>query len=110
MEEILGQENIKEDWEKIVALRENELLEGQVKKNHEADEEPEAETALATMRRPAQKFSENSFAYWTALANTSVRRYVSFAVMPATQSQMQRLVAQPSIKEVVLQEGSARLA
>ena len=109
VDEILEQENIKEDWEKIVALRENELLEGQVKKKLEEDEEPEAETALATMRWPAQEFSENSFAYWAALANTSVRRYVSFVVMPTTQSQMQRLVAQSSIKDVVLQEGSAKL-
>ena len=66
-------------------------------------------TVLASMRKPPTAFSEHSLGYWTSLANTSVRRHVSFVVVPGTQGQMQRLVAQSSLKDLEREEGKKSL-
>lgn len=100
---------IKEDWDRVVATRENELTAEQALLKTAGDGEnlpAEDESALAVLRKPPTDFKENSLPYWKALANTSVRRYVSFAVKPTTQSAMSRLVGQSALKDVVVNEGS----
>ena len=57
------------------------------------------------MRRAANEFVENSQEYWNSLANTTVRRYVSCMVLPATQGQMQRELTNSCLKDVIVPEG-----
>lgn len=106
VDELFEQASIKEEWDKIVALRQNELMKEQVKSTGPETEEKEEETARATMRKPPTEFTENSMAYWTALAKTSVRRFIPFAVMPSTKAQTQRLVSQCALKDISLNQGS----
>ena len=97
------------DWSKVVSMRENELMEEAVKDKMDQEAPEEEPTVLASMRKPPTAFSEHSLGYWTSLANTSVRRHVSFVVVPGTQGQMQRLVAQSSLKDLEREEGKKSL-
>lgn len=107
MDEVFEIQSIKEDWEKVTSCRENEILEEQARKQVDvpAEAEPEEATPLSAMRRPATEFPEHSHAFWRALGNTAVRRYVTFATLPSTQTQIQRDVSQCALKDVVLPEG-----
>ncbi|CAJ1454983.1 unnamed protein product [Effrenium voratum] len=103
--EVTEHDSIREDWSKVVSMRENELMEEAVKDKMDQEALEEEPTVLASMRKPPTAFSEHSLGYWTSLANTSVRRHVSFVVVPGTQGQMQRLVAQSSLKDLEREEG-----
>ena len=107
VDEVMELPQTKEDCDRVVACRENKLVNEQAKKKTE-DEAGSAdeETPLAVLRKPATDFKEHSLPYWKAMANTSVRGYVTFAVKPGTQSQMTRLVSQSALKDIVLNEGS----
>lgn len=109
VEETLEAEGLAEDWKKIAAMRENELAEEELARKARAGESmedpaPEA-TALTNMRQPSTQFAENSESYWLSLANATVRRLVSFVVVPATQGQVQRVVSQSALKDIDLPEG-----
>lgn len=108
IDEVMELPQVKEEWDRLLALRENELV------NEKAAASAvdggsltaaEEETPLSTMRRPPTDFSEHSMQYWKAVANTSVRRYITFSCMPSTQSQMTRIVSQSPLKDCVLNEG-----
>ena len=111
-------EVLKEKWGQVEQLRTNELAglaEEKVKLRRETEpeetpEDPDAGTALAQMRKPASSFTEETEAYWLAVANEMVRRFVSFMVLPETQNQMMQLVAQSVLKDVEVVAGSTCLA
>ena len=113
MEELFEMASVKEDWDKVVSQRENELVTEATKNKLQDDPSAaaaeEGEASLQLLRKPPSEFKEHSLPYWKALANTSVRRYVSFSTKPSTQAAMTRLVAQSSLKDTVLNEGSKRL-
>ena len=99
-------DQVGEDWKKITALRENEIVEAEVKSKAEEDVGATEEvTGLAAIRTAPADFTEGSEAYWMALANASTRRTVSFGILPKTQTAVQRLVAQSALKDVELTEG-----
>lgn len=107
IDEVMELPQIKEEWDRLLALRENELVNEKAAASA-ADGgslEAEEETPLSTMRRPPTDFQEYSMQYWKAVANTSVRRYITFSCMPSTQSQMTRIVSQSPLKDCVLNEG-----
>ncbi len=105
-EEALDADQIGEDWKKIVAMRDNEIVEAEVKaKGEEKSGETEVESGLEAMRRAPADFTEGSEAYWMALANASARRVVTFAVLPKSQTAVHRVVAQSALKDVELTEG-----
>ena len=107
VDDVMELPQIKKDWDRMVACRENELVNEQAKRKTEDEAGPADEEApLAVLRKPPTDFKEHSLPYWKAMANTSVRRYVTFAVKPGTQSQMTRLVSQSALKDIVLNEGS----
>ena len=107
VEEVAENEIIKEEWSKVISIRENEVAEQKVRDKMEDQEDGDApaETALHQMRRAANEFVENSQEYWNSLANTTVRRYVSCMVLPATQGQMQRELTNSCLKDVIVPEG-----
>ena len=113
VEELFEMASVKEDWDKVVSQRENELVTEATKNKLQDDPSAaaaeEGEASLQLLRKPPSEFKEHSLPYWKALANTSVRRYVSFSTKPSTQAAMTRLVAQSSLKDTVLNEGSKRL-
>ena len=107
-EECAENECIKEEWDKVIAVRDNEILEANVKDKMDVDKEDksaEGDTALSQMRRPATEFTENSQEYWNSLANSTVRRYVSLQVLPSTQQQIVRAIQQSTLQEVLVPEG-----
>lgn len=115
MEEVMENEVLKEKWDQVEQLRTNELAEEKVKLRREAEpeetpEDTDAGTALAQMRKPASSFTEETEAYWLAVANEMVRRFVSFMVLPETQNQMMQLVTQSVLKDVEVVAGSTCLA
>ena len=92
----------------MIAVRDNEILEANVKDKMDVDKEEnagEGDTALSQMRRPATEFTENSQEYWNSLANSTVRRYVSLQVLPSTQQQIVRAIQQSTLQEVLVPEG-----
>ncbi|CAK9074935.1 Modification methylase SsoII (M.SsoII) (Cytosine-specific methyltransferase SsoII) [Durusdinium trenchii] len=110
MDEVMENEVIKEAWDKVVALRENELTEQEVKEKASEAQEPEGEeTSIAKMRKAPTSYTENSHQYWLAVANASVRRLLSFVVLPTTQRSMELAVGQSALKDVVVEAGSKRL-
>jgi hypothetical protein len=107
VDDVMELPQIKKDWDRMVACRENELVNEQAKRKTEDEARPADEEApLAVLPTPPTDFKEHSLPYWKAIANTSVRRYVTFAVKPGTQSQKTRLVSQSALKDIVLNEGS----
>jgi hypothetical protein len=106
-EDATEHEQIKEEWDKVVACRENEILEATVKDKMETEnpEGEEADSAISQMRRPATEFVENSQEYWNSLANSTVRRYISLVVLPSSQGQIIRTLQQSALKEIIITEG-----
>ena len=69
-EELLEMDGVSECWKAIAAKRENELNEEAVRAKAQQQEQEQPEpSVLATMRKPAASFTENSDAYWLSLAN-----------------------------------------
>ena len=70
VEEVAENEIIKEEWSKVISIRENEVAEQKVRDKMEDQEDGDApaETALHQMRRAANEFVENSQEYWNNLA------------------------------------------
>ena len=90
----------------LCKVRDNEIVEAEVKaKGEEKSGKTEVESGLEAMRRAPADFTEGSEAYWMALANASARRVVTFAVLPKSQTAVQRVVAQSALKDVELTEG-----
>ena len=59
-EECAENDSIKEEWDKVIAVRDNEILEANVKDKMDVDKEEnagEGDTALSQMRRPATEFT-----------------------------------------------------
>ena len=115
MEEVLENETLKEKWGEIEQLRVNELAEEkarlkQAAEPEETPEDPDAGTALVQKRKAPSSFTEDSEAYWLAVAHETVRRFVAFMVLPDTQNQMMLLVAQSVLKDVKLEAGTRRQA
>ena len=99
-EDATEHEQIKEEWDKVVACR-------AVKDKMETEnpEGEEADSAISQMRRPATEFVENSQEYWNSLANSTVRRYISLVVLPSSQGQIIRTLQQSALKEIIITEG-----
>ncbi|CAL1162137.1 unnamed protein product [Cladocopium goreaui] len=106
-EDATEHEQIKEEWDKVVACRENEILEATVKDKMETEnpEGEEADSAISQMRRLATEFVEKSQEYWNSLANSTVRRYISLVVLPSSQGQIIRILQQRALKEIITTEG-----
>ena len=79
--EVFEQESITKAWEQVVSQLENEKA-AEKAKNAVPEETPEESEhpELAEMRKPASEFPEDSPAYWLAMANTMVRRYLHFSI------------------------------
>ena len=98
MEEVLENETLKEKWGEIEQLRVNELAEEkarlkQAAEPEETPEDPDAGTALVQMRKAPSSFTEDSEAYWLAVANETVRRFVtSWDEAPSRPSNVCRLL------------------
>jgi hypothetical protein len=107
IDEVMELPPVKEEWDRLLALRENEMVNEKAAASavDGGSLTAEEETPLSTMRRPPTDFKEHSMQYWKAVANTSVRRYITFSCTPATQTQMTRIVSQSPLKDCVLNEG-----
>ena len=67
VDEVMELPQTKEDWDRVVACRENELVNEQAKKKTEDEAGPaDEETPLAVLRKPPTDFKEHSLPYWKA--------------------------------------------
>ena len=112
VQEVLDHETIQMEWKKVCDVREKEItqLKAQQKEQEGDKPEDEAETdggtsaAVKAMRRPATEFPEHSPGYWASVANSTVRRYITLEVRPATQANMKLAVEQSTLTQVEIKE------
>ena len=69
---------------------------------HDADETTKAVNAA---RAAPTSLAKGTPAYWRAVANGTVRSYVTFAVEPKTRDQVATIVSQSALKDVDVETG-----
>ena len=83
-EQVFEQEPVKEAWQAIVREIAKELEERNALQR-KAEEEPEQEEEeLATVRKAPTSFPLHSASYWRAVANQTVRTYITLVPEPKT--------------------------
>lgn len=96
-EVIMELDSINERWQQVVATRQNELAQDQAKMetSKDIDEESQDEEALLNQARKAPNtLKQGSPSYWRAVANKSVRMYLTFVTEGKNDSQLQLQVSQ----------------
>ena len=95
-EVVLELDSINERWQQVIAMRQNELAQNQAKEAELSDgEDSQDEEALLTEARKAPNtLKQGSPSYWRAVANKSVRMYLTFVTEGKNDSQLQLQVSQ----------------
>ena len=92
-------DSVNERWQQVVAMRQNEIAQEQAavatgNDDDEAEESHGEEAALAEARKAPNTLQQGSPSYWRAVANKSVRMYLTFATEGKNDSQLQLQVSQ----------------
>ena len=101
VEALMEHENVKELWSQVQSQLANEAAERlalQKGQNAEAESEPEEEVVL--IRKNPQSFALHSPSYWRAVANASVRTYVSVMPEPKTTDGVAQAISQCNLKSI----------
>ncbi|CAE7656878.1 unnamed protein product, partial [Symbiodinium necroappetens] len=116
-DQVLEHQQVKSRWDDIVLMLKKEKEErdaaeklrkeeataaGEDGDRHDADETTKAVNAA---RAAPTSLAKGTPAYWRAVANGTVRSYVTFAVEPKTQDQVATIVSQSSLKDLDLETG-----
>ena len=107
-EGVLEHESVKEQVDKIVALLKDEEAEQKALQTVTAGDSAGAEEPvdeLEEVRKPPSQHSQGSEKYWKAVANQTVRTYVSLHVLPKTLEGVISVVSQSSLKEYLGEGG-----
>ena len=101
VEALMEHENVKELWSQAQSQLANEAAERlalQKGQNAAAESEPEEEVVL--IRKNPQSFALHSPSYWRAVANASVRAYVSVMPEPKTTDGVAQAISQCNLKSI----------
>lgn len=98
-EVLMELDSVNERWQQVVAMRQNEVAQEQAavatgNDDDEAEESHGEEAALAEARKAPNTLQQGSPSYWRAVANKSVRMYLTFATEGKNDSQLQLQVSQ----------------
>ena len=105
-EQVFEQEPVKEAWQAIVREIAKELEERNALQR-KAEEEPEQEEKeLATVRKAPTSFPLHSASYWRAVANQTVRTYITLVPEPKTLEGVVTAIEQSSLKSIAGTQGS----
>ena len=98
---LLEIDSLKDKWDEVIALRQNEIDEMKAGAKDESGEASVEEDSTLLDSKLLEKAHQNpqhctlhSPAYWRSVANQSVRTYVSFHVEPTTEHGLVQLVDQ----------------
>ena len=105
-EQVFEQEPVKEAWQAIVREIAKELEERNALQR-KAEEEPEQEEEeLATVGKAPTSFPLHSASYWRAVANQTVRTYITLVPEPKTLEGVVTAIEQSSLKSIAGTPGS----
>jgi hypothetical protein len=96
-EVILELDSVSERWQQVTAMRQNELAQEQASNepmDSEAEETQDEEALLTEARKAPNTLKQGSPSYWRAVANKSVRMYLTFVTEGKNDSQLQLQVSQ----------------
>ena len=96
-EVILELDSVSERWQQVTAMRQNELAQEQASNepmDSEAEETQDEEALLTEARKAPNTLKHGSPSYWRAVANKSVRMYLTFVTEGKNDSQLQLQVSQ----------------
>ena len=97
LEVLMELDSVNERWQQVVAMRQNEIAQEQAMVTgieDEAEESHDDEAALAEARKAPNTLQQGSPSYWRAVANKSVRMYLTFVTEGKNDSQLQLQVSQ----------------
>eukprot|EP00435_Cladocopium_sp_Y103_P050067 s89_g15.t1 len=101
VEAVLEHENVQEKWKKVEAQLANEAAEREAKlKGAKSDESSEPEEETVVIRKSPNAFALHSPAYWRAVANATVRTYISLSQEPKTLDALSSAIAQSNLKNI----------
>ena len=90
-------DSVNERWQQVLSMRQNELAQDQAAMatgNSEAEESHDEDAALTEARKAPNTLKQGSPSYWRAVANKSVRMYLTFVTEGRNDSQLQLHVSQ----------------
>ena len=101
VEAVMEHESIQEKWKKIENQLSNEAAEREaLAKAGQAASDGEDEPEEVVMRKAPNAFALHSPAYWRAVANATVRTYISLTPEPRTQEAVTTAIAQGNLKNI----------
>ena len=106
-EQVLEQDPVKEAWQKVTVqlAQESEERKASAQTTEDDDAEVGEDEVLASARKPAASFPLHSEGYWKAVANATVRTYVTLQPEPRSQDGVISALEQCSLKNISSTQG-----